>query len=411
MKKMLFGRYDYAAFAMFAAYAAVTVAIPTVLPQLAEALGFPLEAGGTMKAGWLAMTRNLVICMSLVASGFIAGRWGNRRPLGVALMLVVAGMLACSVAPAYAVLLMALVVTGAGEGIVEGLGTPFVQGLHEKESGRYMNFSHGFWSFGVIAATLLFGWLVFRGVSWRVILALAAVFALVPMTLLLAPRREGATRYPERAEKPSARRVAAQAGEIAREPRFWVFFCAMIFAGGAEIGITFWVPSMVKLMFGGTAMQGGAALAIFGAGMFAGRTGYGFVLHQRHLKGLVIATGCLAAIVCVFIPALARSDLPWKLHALYALLFVAGLGAAPHWPSIQTYAVEKMPHLDATMVFVMLSCAGVPGSGLMTLIIGWVGKPENLGLENALYIIPVCFAVMVTFMLAERIAEKLRVES
>ena len=97
---MIFGRYDYASFAMFAAYAAVTLAIPVVLVQLADELKFSLAEGGTGKAGWLSMTRNFAVTFALITSGFIAGRWGNRRPLGFAMTLITAGMFACSVSPA-----------------------------------------------------------------------------------------------------------------------------------------------------------------------------------------------------------------------------------------------------------------------------------------------------------------------
>ena len=400
MRKMTFGRFDYASFASFAAYAVATVAIPVALVQLTHDLGFALEDGGTGKAGWLSMTRSVAICLSLVVSGFVAGRWGNRRPLGISQLLIAAGMFACAVSPSFGFLLFALIIAGSGEGIVEGLGTPFVQLLHEKEPGRYMNFSHGFWSFGILFATPLFGFIICKGVSWRWILLFASVFALLPAALMLAPQRKRI--YPERAERLSVRRIASQAKAIMRTPRFWLFFCAMIFAGGAEIGITFWCSSMVQLEFGGTVMQGGIATAVFAAGMLAGRTGFGFLLRQSHLKGLVIGSGILAALTVSFFPALARSELAWKLYAFYALLFVAGIGTAPHWPSIQTYAVEKMPQLDSTMVYVMLSCAGIPGSGIVTLLIGYLGKYENIGLVNAFYLIPACFTVMALLILSEK---------
>ena len=43
--RLRFGRYDYAAFLFFAAYAASSLAIPVVLVDMAEDLRFPLLEG------------------------------------------------------------------------------------------------------------------------------------------------------------------------------------------------------------------------------------------------------------------------------------------------------------------------------------------------------------------------------
>ena len=71
---MIFGPYDYASFAIFAAYAAVTLAIPVVLMQLADELKFSLAEGGTGKTGCLSMTRNFAVTCAPVTGGFITNR-------------------------------------------------------------------------------------------------------------------------------------------------------------------------------------------------------------------------------------------------------------------------------------------------------------------------------------------------
>ena len=47
---------------------------------------------------------------------------------------------------------------------------------------------------------------------------------------------------------------------------------------------------------------------------------------------------------------------------LFLLLFLCGVGSAPFWPSIQSLCVDRLPRLDSTLAFIVLSCAGVPGS-------------------------------------------------
>ena len=79
-----------------------------------------------------------------------------------------------------------------------------------------------------------------------------------------------------------------------------------------------------------------------------------------------------------------------NLWLFLALLFVAGVATAPFWPSIQSYATDRMPKNDTTMLFVLLSCAGVPGCGLFTWLMGVIGDRTG-SLTNAFYLVPLCF--------------------
>ncbi|MBQ7666840.1 MAG: MFS transporter, partial [Kiritimatiellae bacterium] len=161
-----FGRFDYAAFLTFAAYAGVSLAIPVVLVDMADELGFPLLKGGMASGGAFQAVRSLAMCASMAFSGFAAARWGNRRPLGAAVGLMALGLLLCAFAPSYELVMPALLAAGLGEGVVEGLGTPFVQDMHGEEPSRYVNFTHGFWSLGTFMFALAAGAALTMRASW-----------------------------------------------------------------------------------------------------------------------------------------------------------------------------------------------------------------------------------------------------
>ncbi|NLB69158.1 MAG: MFS transporter [Lentisphaerae bacterium] len=414
-RRMVFGRYDFAAFGVFIAYAVGSLAVPTALVQVAESLNFPLDGGGMAEGGWLHMLRSLALTASMLTCGFMAARWGNRKPLGFSVLLIGFGMVLCAVAPHYGFLVGALIIAGFGEGIVEGLATPFVQRLHLDEPGRYVNFSHAFWSIGVVIATVLFGALLALGVSWRIIMLVAGLFTVPPALLLMLPERK--KHYPENNNKFSAKEVLGQTADICKTPQFWLYFAAMFLAGGGEFCLTFWGTRFIQLELAGNAMTGGIGLATFATGMFLGRTGFGFFIHQRHLKRLLLSTGALAVLASMLIPWIAYTaglasgritePLAWlpplplatyihQVGALYIVLFITGIGTAPFWPSIQSRAVEQMPRLDATMVFVLLSCAGFPGCGYFSLLMGYAGG--IVGLTLSFFLVPVSFLVM-TFLI------------
>ena len=234
MKKLRFGRYDYAAFLAFIAYAAGSVIFPVVIPDLAKALDFPLESGGMGAAGALHAVRCGAMVLSMACAGFMAARFGLRYSIIPGLLLM-SGAIGCAVlVPSYRFLLLTMLVAGAGEGMLEALATPFVQELHrDEEPGRYVNFAHGFWSVGVALATIGAGIMLNCDFRWESALLIVALCGLPGIILLLLPSAKEQAKLNVSGNK-SGKEVLGNAGKIFRNGRFWLFFAAIFFAGGGE---------------------------------------------------------------------------------------------------------------------------------------------------------------------------------
>ncbi|HPT98349.1 MAG TPA: MFS transporter [Armatimonadota bacterium] len=384
---MAFGRYDYAAFTAFFSYAAGSVVVPVALVSLARDLGFSLEHGGMSAGGALHLGRTFSMVAAMLLCGFAAGRWGKRWTLGTSAVLMGAGVLLCALAPGYGVLLFALTLAGLGEGVIEGLATPFVQDLHTDEPGRYINFAHSFWSIGVLITVLLSGALITYGVSWRVVIGAVALLGFFTALLLLLPARKGHA-YPERPEPLHWQTVWAQALAIFRAPTFWLFFAAMFVAGGGEFCLTFWCASYIQLSFMDAAWAGGVGTACFSAGMFLSRAGWGYLVRQDQLKHLIIWSALGGTLVTLLFPHLTN------LWAFFALLVAAGVATGPFWPSVQSYCADRLPEVDTTMLFILLSCAGVPGCGFFTWLMGVLGNLCGGDLRLAFYLVPACYLIL-----------------
>lgn len=385
-RRMVFGRFDYAAFTSYIAYASGSVVVPVVLVSLARELGFSLEEGGLSAGGALHLGRTVSIVATMLLCGFAAGRWGKRRTLGGSVVLMGVGMGLCALAPTYGILFLALMLAGLGEGMIEGLATPFVQDLHTEEPGRYINFAHAFWSVGVVGMVLLSGALLALGVSWRLIIGVAAALALPPAWLLLWPARQG-HEYPDHPEPLHWKIIHDQAWAIIKIPRFWLFFAAMFVAGGGEFCLTFWCASYIQLHFTAAAWAGGVGTACFAAGMVLGRTGWGYLLKQHQLHKLILFSALGGTLVTLCFPWL--TQVGW----FFGLLFLAGVATAPFWPSVQSYSADCLPGTDTTMLFILLSCAGIPGCGVLTWLMGVIGNHYG-GLSRAFYLVPACYLVL-----------------
>jgi MFS family permease len=383
---MAFGRYDYASFLAYFAYAAGSVAVPIALVSVAHDLGFQLDNGGMAEGGALHLGRTASIVVAMLLCGFLAGRWGKRRSLGISILLMSFGIGMCALAPSYGVLFLAIAVAGIGEGVIEGLATPFVQDLHPEEPGRYVNFSHAFWSIGVLATVLAAGALLSDGVSWRWVIGAIAVGAMIPALLFLLPDRS-VNAYVEKNEALDGRTVWSHTRKILQTPLFWLFYAAMFVAGGGEFCVTFWCASYIQLNFSSSAWIGGVGTACFAAGMALARIGWGYLLRQDQLLGLILCSAIGGVLVTFFLPTVTN------LWIFLGLLFLTGIATAPFWPSIQSYCADRMPQADMTMLMILLACAGIPGCGFATWLMGYIGD-HNGGLSAAFYLVPACYLIL-----------------
>ncbi|MCD8350323.1 MAG: MFS transporter [Planctomycetaceae bacterium] len=393
MKKMVFGRYDVGGCMAFMSYALCSLVIPMCLVPLALSLGFPLDDGGMSLGGALQMGRSIPMVVAMILCGFAAGRWGKRRTMGVSILFMAVGIMAASFAPVYGLLFVALAVAGLGEGVIEGLATPFIQDLHPKEPGRYINVIHSFWSVGVILAVLAAGFLLYNGVSWRILVFCAGLFSLIPSLIYLLPDRN----LVENEEQVHWRDIVSKSRDIVRLPRFWLFFAAMFFVGGGEFCLTFWCASFIQLEYGGNAWVAGAGTACFAAGMFVGRIASGFLIHQRNLKKLIVVMALASALISLAFPMLQ------SIWLLFVLLFLAGIATGPFWPSVQSDGAVRIKG-DYTMMMILFSCAGVPGSGFFATLMGVVG--DWVGLRASFYLVPLCFLVVFILMTYDMVTKK-----
>ena len=95
IRKMHFGRFDYASFSCFACYAAGSVVIPVALLPISQSLGFSLDKGGMTEGGALHIARTIPIVFAMIACGFIAGRFGKRITMGISVLLYSVGNSYC----------------------------------------------------------------------------------------------------------------------------------------------------------------------------------------------------------------------------------------------------------------------------------------------------------------------------
>ena len=394
-------RCDIAAWSGFSSYAICAFIVPILLVTMGKELHFPLDRGGMASGGALHLVRSIAMTVSLLSCGMIAGKFGTRRPLGVAVLLMGCGITGCALASSYAWLPILLLLSGLGEGICEGLLTPFVHDRHPETPERHVNIAHSFWSVGIGICVLAAGAALRVGTSWRIIIAAAGLTGLLSSFLFF---RSGST-APENGKKENGTEAAtfrSGLGAILRAPRFWLYSAGMFVGAGAEFGLTFWAAAYLQLKFGAAPLTAGLGTATIALGMFVGRNVFGRISKPGNLPIILIAAS-IGTIPPTLLLAVMKAEYFGGTTAMYAVLlgvlFCCGVGISPFWPTLQVYGVSRLPELDPTLLYICFSAIGVPGCGFFTWLIGALG--DRVQLHGALLSVPVMLLIYAGIIAAD----------
>lgn len=399
--KLIIGRYDLLCYAAFIGYASCSLIIPISLVQIAQTLNFPLDDGGMSQAGILHMIRSSAMMIMLLICGWVAGRIGKRRSMGFSMLLSGTGILCCAFATEYWMLIPFLLLAGFGEGVCEGLLTPFVERLHVEESERYVNLAHSFWSIGIWISVLGAGKLLASGGNWRpIIFTAGALSALVGVGFLW--KENPAKRYPEESQSFDIKSILNHSKAIFHTPRFYVYCFVMFIGGGIEYCLTFWASSFLQVSFKADAFTAGFGTAAIALGMFVGRLVMGYFARENHLRhillGVTLAMIPVSLMLSLITPEYFTSR-SMMFASLLLLLFLCGICVGPFWPMLQVYGVKQLRELDTTMLFIYFSAIGVPGAGFFSWLMGVLG--DIFGLNGAFHMITLCLFIYAIVIILE----------
>jgi len=328
------------------------------------------------RRGALASLRTCALVVSALASGLLAERLGKRWLLGCGMFATALGLFWIGGVSTYGGLVAGLLLLGSGLGVLEALVSPLAAELHPQGVALHLNVLHAFYPVGILLSSLPVGRALDRGLPWQAPFAIAALPAAAVGVMFLTGR------YPAPA---GPRRTASQAaGDVLRNPLFYLLAAAMLFGAGCEGGLFYWIANFVDAEYGMGALAGAAAVALFSLAMVAGRFGLGALAHGTRMRPLMLT---LAALGAAFSLLLAVLDSP---AAGFVLIGAAGICVSFFWPGVLSLAAQMMGTSSSTM-FALLASAGIAGFGLAPHLIGLVAQAH--GLRAGLMVLPGVFVL------------------
>ncbi len=321
-----------------------------LLIEVAADLGVGIAAAGLLISGY---ALGVVVGAPLLTA--ITGHWPRKRVL-LGLMLVFAvGNAACALAPDYATLMAARVLTALAHGTFFGVGSVVATGLvapERRASAIAVMFT------GLTVATILgvpFGTWLGQHLGWRATfwaVALVGVVALAVIALLV-PADAGSRQTPDR---------RADVAALFRRPVLLGLLTTVLGYAGVFAVFTYVAP-MLTTLSGLPASAVSPVLLVFGAGLVAGNL-IGGRLADRNLAASLLGTLlALAAVLAAMGVALYQP--------LAAVLFVGLLGAtgfatvAP----LQLWVLEKAEGAGQSLA----SSLNIAAFNLGNALGAWVG--------------------------------------
>ncbi len=293
-----------------------------LLLEVSTDLGVSIPAAGLLISGYA-----LGVVVGAPVMTVMTRRWPRKTVLLTLMLIFTLGNAACALAPSYASLMMARVVTAFAHGTFFGVGSVVATGLvaaDRRASAIAVMFT------GLTVANILgvpFGTWLGQMLGWRATFWAVTLVGVVAMAViaLFVPR---GTSAPEEGNWRSDLRA------LARPPVFLGLLTTVLGFGGLFAVFTYIAPILTQI----TGFEDAAVspiLLVFGAGLIAGNLIGGRLADWRLVPSILGSLAVLAGVLAL---------MTFAIHDRFAAVaFIALLGAAAFAtvPPLQMWVLDK----------------------------------------------------------------------
>lgn len=301
--------------------------------------------------------------------------------------LVLLGVLPLCFDNKYFGIMIPLLFTSFGGGIIEAVISPIVEACPNKNKGGFMCLLHSFFCWGhvfiVIVSTAFFT--LFGVGNWCY---LSLLFALIPFInafyFLVVPINSL-----EKVTEKSSGGHQLTVLELFKNKVFWLMFFLMFSAGACELSISQWVSAFAEQ---GLSMSKTAG-DLLGPMTFAILMGGSRVFYMIFSKRLSLVGYMFFSALLCFLSYLVISLSPWPLLSLVGCA-VCGWSVGVMWPGTYSLATKNL-FGGSTVMFAFLALAGDLGCTFGPMLVGLVSEKFNNDLKTGLLSITFFSIIMI----------------
>ena len=355
-------------------------------------------------------TASLVSLSGMIMFGVLSvptGVWqskiGKKKMLTIGLILFLAGALLPILAFNFPIILLAVLLMGAGATILQVSGNPLIRDVSDE--GKYssmLSFAQSLKAIGTLSTSLIlvligtslmkYGWFSFTpeggetiDMGFRILFPIFAVVLLITLVMVLMFVPDNISKSDE---KPTTLGNCIRA---LGNPFILMMFLAIFFYCGAEASMFNRIPSILSENTNVTPAMGNIVLII---SLFVGRFLGGVILQKMSAKkflGITVAVSILGNLLLF---------LPYNAFTTWLSFILIGIGVANIFPLVFSICVDHKPEMSNEISGLMTTA--IVGAAIVPLL---TGAMAGVGIRYA-FIVPLCCLCYLCFVTARVSKEK-----
>ena len=349
-------------------------------------------------------TASLVSLSGMIMFGVLSvptGVWqskiGKKRMLVIGLCLFLLGAVLPILAFNFPIILLAVLLMGAGATILQVSGNPLIRDVSDE--GKYssmLSFAQSLKAIGTLSTSLIlvligtslkkYGWFSFTpeggetiDMGFRLLFPIFAVVLLITLVMVIMFVPENASKSDE---KPTTLGNCIRA---LGNPFILMMFLAIFFYCGAEASMFNRIPSILTENTSVTPAMGNIVLII---SLFVGRFLGGVILQKMSAKkflGITVAISILGNLLLF---------LPYNAFTTWLSFILIGIGFANIFPLVFSICVDHKPEMSNEISGLMTTA--IVGAAIVPLL---TGAMAGVGIRLA-FIVPLCCLAYLCFVTA-----------
>ena len=347
-------------------------------------------------------TASLVSLSGMIMFGVLSvptGVWqskiGKKKMLTIGLILFLAGAILPILAFNFPIILLAVLLMGAGATILQVSGNPLIRDVSDE--GKYssmLSFAQSLKAIGTLSTSLIlvligtslmkYGWFSFTpeggetiDMGFRILFPIFAVVLLVTLVMVIMFVPDNISKSDE---KPT---TLGNCFRALGNPFILMMFLAIFFYCGAEASMFNRIPSILSENTNVTPAMGNIVLII---SLFVGRFLGGVILQKMSAKkflGITVAVSILGNVLLF---------LPYNAFTTWLSFILIGIGFANIFPLVFSICVDHKPEMSNEISGLMTTA--IVGAAIVPLL---TGAMAGIGIRYA-FIVPLCCLAYLCFV-------------
>lgn len=331
------------------------------------------------------------LLVDLVCPSFV-DKIGYRISVVAAHIFASVGLVLLAILPnvmsdTYMGILVSLVFTSIGGGLIEVVVSPIVEACPHENKNGYMCLLHSFYCWGSVFTVLMgVGFFALFGIeNWRY---LSLIFALVPFLNIFYYLAVPIISLDQVALESTGKHSLSLV-QLAKNKLFWLMFLLMFCAGACELSVSQWASALAEQGLNVSKTVGDLA----GPLTFAILMGSSRVIYSRFGARIPLEKYTLFCACLCFVSYLVISLSPFPFLSLIGCA-VCGWSVGVMWPGTYSLASQEIKG-GSTAMFAILALAGDLGCSVGPTVVGFVSDANNNDLQLGILTATVFSVIMI----------------